>query len=159
VRDNNDAMFATRAALFELNKLVDEGMSVEAFEASRDFLHKFVAQLTASSNRRLGYALDSDWFGTPAFVDYVRGELAGLTVERVNAALRRHIKPQNAQFVFVAKDAEGLAAALASDAASPISYNTEKPADLLAEDAVIAVMPLGLPAARIEVVDGQTVFE
>jgi zinc protease len=159
LRDNNDALFATRAALFELDKLVTDGMGVAEFEASRDFLHKFVAQLTASSNRRLGHALDADWFGTPAFVDYVRGELAGLTVERVNVAVRRHIRPQHAQFVFVSKDAEGLAAALAGDAASPISYNTEKPAELLAEDEVIANMPLGLPASRIEVVDGQTVFE
>jgi zinc protease len=159
LRDNNDALFATRAALFELNKLVTEGIGVEEFEASRDFLHKFVAQLTASSSRRLGYALDSDWFGTPAFVDYVRGELASLTRERVNAAVRTHFKLDAAQFVFVAKDAQGLADALAADTPSPITYNTEKPADLLAEDAVIAELPFGLPASRIEVIDGQTVFE
>jgi zinc protease len=159
LRDNNDALFATRAALFELDRLISEGISAEDFAATRSFLDKFVAQLTASSARRLGYALDSDWFGTPAFVDYVRGELGKLTVDRVNEVLRRHLKPQHAQFVFVAKDAAGLAAALAADTPSPIGYNTDKPAELLAEDATIATLPFGLAADRIEVVDGQTVFE
>jgi zinc protease len=159
LRDNNDAMFATRAALFEIDRLIRDGMDQEKLDASRNFLHKFVAQLTASSNRRLGHALDADWFGTPEFVDYVRGELAGLTVDRVNAAVRKHLQPQHAQFVFVSKDAEGLAKAIASDAPSPITYNTDKPAELLAEDEVIAGMPFGLPAERIEVIDVQTVFE
>jgi zinc protease len=159
LRDNNDALFATRTALFEIDRLVEQGMSQQQLDASRNFLHKFVAQLTASSNQRLGHALDADWFGTPAFVDYVRSELAGLTVERVNAAIRKHLQPQHAQFVFVAKDADGLKQAIASDTASPITYNTDKPAELLEEDARIAVWPLGLPAERIEVIEVQTVFE
>ncbi len=159
LRDNNDAMFATRAALFEIDRLIRDGISQEQLDATRNFLHKFVAQLTAASGRRLGYALDSDWYGTPAFVDYVRNALAGLTVERVNAAIRTHMSPDHAQFVFISKDADGLASALAADTPSPISYNSDKPAELLAEDEQIARWPLGLPADRIETIDVQTVFE
>jgi len=159
LRDNNDAMFATRVALHELDKLAKNGLGANEFEASRAFLHKFVAILTASSTRRLGYALDSQWFGTPEFLQYVRGGLDALTLAEVNAAIRKHLKPAAAQFVFVAKDAAGLAAALAADKPSPVSYNTEKPKTLTDEDAIIAKAPLGLPAARIEVIDAERVFE
>lgn len=158
LRDNNDAMFATRAALHEIEVLVRDGLSAEEFEASRDFLNKFVAILTASAPRRLGYAMDQQWFGQPDFIDYVRAELADLTLAEVNAAIRRHFKPEAAQFVFVAKDAAGLAAAIAADTPSPITYNTPKP-DLADEDAQIARRPLGLPAARIQVIAADTVFE
>jgi zinc protease len=159
LRDNNDAMFATRAALQELDRLVEHGMSADEFEASRAFLRKYVAVLTASSTRRLGYALDSKRFGTPEFVEYVRQGLDTMTLEQVNAAIRRHMHPDQAQFVFVAKDAAGLAAALAADTPSPVKYNTEKPKALTDEDAVIAVAPLGLAKERIEVIDAERVFE
>ena len=159
LRNNNDALFATRAALHELDKLQKEGMSADQFEASRAFLRKFVAILTASSARRLGYALDSQWFGTPQFVDYVRQGLDTLTLEQVNTAIRRHLKPEAAQFVFVARDADGLAAALAADTPSPIAYNTAKPKALTDEDAVIAGLPLGLGAERVQVIDAGMMFE
>ena len=159
LRDNNDALFATRAALHELDKLTREGMSADEFEASRSFLRKFVAILTASSSRRLGYGLDSQWFGTPEFIDYVRQGLDAMTLEQVNAAIRKHMHPDRAQFVFVAKDAEGLKQALASDAPSPVAYNTPKPKELTDEDAIISRAPLGLPAERIEVIDAERVFE
>jgi zinc protease len=61
--------------------------------------------------------------------------------------------------VFVAKDARGLADALASDLASPITYNTEKPAELTEEDKLIAVRPFMLPRERIEVIKAETMFE
>lgn len=159
LRNNNDALFATRAALFELDKLAEHGLSADEFEASRAFLRKFVAILTASSSRRLGYALDSQWFGTPEFVQYVRNGLETLSLEQVNAAIRKYLTPNAAQFVFVAKDADGLAAALASDAASPVTYNTDKPKALTDEDAIIAKAPLGLARERITVIEAERVFE
>lgn len=159
LRDNNDAMFATRAALFELDRLIDEGLSEEAFEATRTYLRKSAAILTASSSRRLGYALDSQWFGTDDFIDFVRSELDGLDLAAVNAAIRRHLKPEHAQFVFIARDGEALEQALVADTPSPIEYNTDKPADLLAEDALIAELPLRLDAGRVRRVAADTVFE
>lgn len=159
LRDNNDALFATRAALWELDRLVERGLSEEQFEASRGFLRKFVAILTSTSATRLGYATDSEWYGTPDFIDYVRQGLDRLTLEQVNEAIRRHIHTDAAQFVFVTRDGDGLAQALADDAPSPIEYNTDKADDLLAEDEEIASMPFGLGVGRIEVVDAERVFE
>src|SRR5690606_1955360 len=110
-------------------RLVEEGLTEQEFESSRAFLRKYVAILTAAQDQRLGYALDSEWFGIPSFVDYVRKGLDALTVDEVNRVIRSYLDTGAAQFVFIGKDAEGLAAALAADTPSPIEYNSEKPAE------------------------------
>lgn len=51
--------FVLRAALYEYDKLVREGMSKEAFEATREFLIKYNNILTQTQDAQLGYALDS----------------------------------------------------------------------------------------------------
>jgi zinc protease len=159
LRDNNDAHFATRAALFELERMVEQGLSQSEFEATRDFLSKFVAQMVDSPGRRLGYALDSAWYGIESFPEYVRNGLAQLTRDEVNAAIKRHLRSAHIQFVFISKDSDDLAARLADNQPSPMSYNSDKPAELLAEDAVIAVKDLGLDAARIGRVVAEEMFE
>jgi hypothetical protein len=40
-----------------------------------------------------------------------------------------------------------------------VKYNTDKPAELLAEDKRIQAMPLGLSKDRVRIVDDKTVFE
>ena len=89
----------------------------------------------------------------------MREGLAQLTLEQVNAAIRRHVRLEGLQFVYIAKDADDLAARLASGAPSPIKYNSYKPAELLAEDAVIERLPLGLDAARVKIVKDTELFE
>ncbi|MFA7541171.1 MAG: insulinase family protein, partial [Lysobacterales bacterium] len=159
LRDNNDALFATRAALFELQRLRDDGIPEDRFEATRDFLMKATAINTASGRARLGYAMDSQWFDIPPFLDYVRTSLAALSHEQVNQVIARYLDPSSAQFVFVTRQAAELADALAADTPSPIQYNTDKPAQLLAEDALIAELPLELGSGQIRIVDVETVFE
>ena len=51
-----NGMFALRIALYELDKLVKQGMSQEDFESTRTFLSKFVNLLTQTQSDQLGYA-------------------------------------------------------------------------------------------------------
>ena len=159
LRSNDDALFATRAALYELDQLVKNGLGAEGFEATRNFLKKQVALLTASQSRQLGYALDSRYYETPDFVEYVRTGLDALTLAQVDAAIRKHFRLDAMQFVFIAKDAEDLAKKLRAGTASPITYNTPKPEALLAEDRLLAKYPLGLKSDAVKVVKADTLFE
>jgi zinc protease len=134
-------------------------MDAGDFERSRDFLRKFVANLTSTQALQLGYAIDSQYFGIDAFQAYVQRELDALTPEKVNAALKKHVDPKGVRFVFVTADADDLARRLAGNQPSPIKYNTDKPAELLAEDQRIQALPLGLAKERIRIVDAGTVFE
>lgn len=151
--------FALRVAKHELDKLVEEGMSEEAFEATRNFLRKFVSILTQGQGRRLGYALDSRYYGTPEFTAFIREGLEALTLEEVNRVIREHLQGEDLAVVVVTPEAEALAEALATEAPSPMSYNAPKPEELLAEDEIIQAYPLGIRREAIRIVPVGEVFE
>ncbi|MGH8168194.1 MAG: M16 family metallopeptidase, partial [Woeseiaceae bacterium] len=131
VRNNNDAHFATRTAVFELQKLIDEGMTESDFEATRSFLSKFVSLLTDGQSRQLGYEIDSQYYETGRFSEYVRDGLAELTLEDVNRVIRENLAVGGMQYVFVTKDAADLRRRLVDDAPSPITYDSTKADELL----------------------------
>ena len=159
LRSNNDAHFATRTALFELDKLIKNGISKEDFEATRNFLINFVPQMVASQDRQLGYALDSEFYNTESFVDYVRGKLEKLTLDDVNRVIRDNLQTENIHYVFITGDGKDMQKRLASEQTSPMAYNAEKPAELVAEDKVIADYKLAIPAKNIKVLDVEKVFQ
>ena len=159
LRSNNDAHFATRTALFELDKLIKNGMTEADFEATRNFLINFVPQMVASQNRQLGYALDSEFYNTDSFVNYVTNKLKTLTVDDINRVIKDNLQTENIHYVFVTGDGEDMQKRLATMQTSPMVYNTDKPAELVAEDKVIANYKLAIPAKNIEVVKVDKVFQ
>ncbi|HEX3582243.1 MAG TPA: insulinase family protein, partial [Thermoanaerobaculia bacterium] len=74
-----NAQMSMRLALYELNKLIENGLSQEDFEATRNYLTKNVYLMTASQDEDLGYALDSWWYGIPEYTGYMRAQYAKLT--------------------------------------------------------------------------------
>jgi zinc protease len=53
---NAQASFALRAALRELQLLVDEGLTAEEFELTRTFLKKYSLHFAEATEKKLGYA-------------------------------------------------------------------------------------------------------
>jgi zinc protease len=88
----------------------------------------------------------------------MRDRLAKLTHDDVTQAIRKHLSPRNLSVVIITKDAKGLKDKLVSDAFSPISYDAEKPADLLAEDKVIGARKLAISAEKVKVTPVEEVF-
>lgn len=148
-----NALFTLRATLFELERLVHQGLTAEQFEATRSFLMKNSPLQVAASDRRLGYALDSQFYEVEPYLERLRRELPELTLEQVNEALRRHLQADRLEIVWVAKEAQKLRAELTRGAPSPITYNSPKPDEVLAEDRVIANFPLRLDEVRIVPLD------
>jgi len=153
-----NAVMAVRIALDDVRRLVDEGLSEEEFQATRVYLAKNVALMTARQEQQVGYALDSRWYGIPEFTAYVRDGLARLTREEVNAAVKRHLSARDLAFVFVTKDAKGLSDALLSGAPSTVTYDAQKPAALLEEDRRIGATPLGIRPEAVHVTKVTEVF-
>ena len=153
-----NAHMTTRIAVHELTKLVEKGLTAEQFEATRDYLMNNVYVMTARQDHQLGYALDSQWYGIGEFTEHMRKALAGLTVDQVNAVIRKHLNPRDMSVVIVTKDAAALQQALVSDAFSPIKYDSEKPADLLAEDTRIGGLKLGINANKVKITPIAEVF-
>ena len=156
LRSNNDAHFATRTAVFELDKLIREGMSESDFEATRAFLSKFVSLLTDGQSRQLGYAIDSQYYGVDDFAGYVRDGLAKLTLDDVNRVLRENLDMTNMQYVFVTRNGDDLRERLLSDQRSPMTYDAELPEAVLEEDKLIDNITIGFDS--VEVISADDVF-
>jgi len=159
LRSNNDAHFATRAALFELDKLIANGMSEKDFAATRNFLTNYVPQMVASQDKQLGYALDSKFYGTDDFVNYVRQQLASLTIADVNRVIKENLQTDDIHYVFVTGDAKDMKQRLLSESQSVLKYNSDKPASLLADDKIIQDYKLQIPANNLEIMPIDTVFK
>ena len=159
LRDNNNAHFATRTAIFELRKLIEEGISESDFETTRAFLSKYVSLLMDGQSRQLGYSLDSQYYGTENFADYVRDSLSKLTLADVNRVIRANLQTDNMQFIYVAKDAADLQRRLVSDQVSPMTYDADKSQELLDEDSAISRSALGFTKDKVTIVKAGQVFQ
>jgi zinc protease len=150
---NEARHFALRAALREFQHLVDHGMTAEEFTLTRNFLKKYVLHYAPTTMARLGYALDDRFYQIQgSHLESFRKMLDEVTLEEVNAAIRRHWQYGNMQIVIVTKDAKALKEALVSDAPSPITYPTPKPESVLSEDRQISKFPLKVRAEDIKIV-------
>lgn len=158
---NVQAQFALRAAIHELRDLIDGGMTAEEFELTRAFLDKYVLHFAETTAERLGYAVDDLYYGisAPGHLAHFREILGELTLEEVNAALKRHVRSNNLKIAIVTGDAENLRAALSTNAPSPIEYESPKPQALLDEDTAIARLALDIGADQITIVPVERVFE
>ena len=85
------AKFALRLALFELDKLIKDGLPQEEFERTREFLGKYVNVLTRTKRAELGYAIDSSVLRHPSVQRLPEDALAKLTLEDVNRAIKQYI--------------------------------------------------------------------
>ncbi|MDT7816806.1 MAG: zinc protease [Acidobacteriaceae bacterium] len=151
--------FVLRAALYEYDKLVRDGMSKEAFEATREFLTKYNNILTQTQDAQLGYALDSRYYNIPDYVTYMRGQLAKLTLDDVNNAIRKYLKSDSMRIAIITKDAEGLRDAIVNNKPSPITYNSPKPKEITDEDKVIENYKLNVKPEAVVIVPVEKVFE
>jgi zinc protease len=153
-----NAHMALRIATNELEKLINNGLSEDEFQATRQYLMKNVYVMTATQDQQIGYALDSKWYGIPEYTTYMRSALQKLTRDDVNRAIKKHLSAKDVYAVIITKDAAALRDALVADAFSPIKYDADKPADLLAEDKVIGARKLGIAAEKVKVTPVEEVF-
>jgi zinc protease len=153
-----NAQMALRIALHELDRLVEQGLTAEALDSTREYLMKNVYLLTATQDQQLGYALDSDWYRTPPFVELMRERLGPPTLADVNGAIRRHLSAKDLAVVIVTRDAEGLRDRLLADEPSRIRYDAAKPEALLAEDEVIGARKLALRPEAVRITPVEDVF-
>ncbi|HEX2164034.1 MAG TPA: pitrilysin family protein [Thermoanaerobaculia bacterium] len=151
------AHFALRNALYEVERLEANGMTETDFELTRDFLVNYSKLWAQSLSDRLGFHMDSRFYGMPYYIDEIERRLGELTVEEVNAAAKKYLGTDAYQAVLVTDDAAAVAAYLEAGEPSPITYNAEVPAEVTEGDKAIQKLPVN-PTA-IEIVPVGEVFE
>lgn len=158
---NDNAVFAIRAALREIQRLVDQGMTEEEFQLTRSFLKKYHLHFAETTADRLAWRIDDAFYGIPApgHLAQFSAKLDGLTREKVNAAIRKHWNLAQLHFAIVTGDAEKLKAQLTGGAATPPTYQAPKSAEITDEDAKIQVFPLNIAPNAVRIVPVETIFE
>ncbi|MCY4598587.1 MAG: pitrilysin family protein [Acidobacteria bacterium] len=155
---HHNAHFALRQALRELQRLVEQGLSQEDFEATRDFLINYSQLYVQTTDRRLGYLLDARFYESGFLVDEIGTRLPQLTVDDVNAAVRRHLRFDDLAVAVVTSDAEAFTERLLANQPSPPTYNTAVGEDILAEDAGIIEYPIPFNPDRVQIVPVREMF-
>jgi len=156
---NENAVFALRAALRELDHLARQGMTADQFELTKSFLSKYLLHAAPSTHDRLLWALDDRFYGLSAsHLDTLRAEIKQLTVEQVNAAIKRNLQSENLLIAIATGQAEKLRDQLTSGAPTKPTYNSPKPKPILTEDEEIAAYPLNINATSIRIVPVDEMF-
>jgi zinc protease len=151
--------FALRLALWELEKLVRDGMSEQEFEEARTFLKNYSKLWAQDQSRRLGYAMDARFYGTDDYLATLAAKLDALTRDQVNAAVRKHLRFDRLRVAVVTKGADEFLNDLITNKPSPMTYEAEGiPADVVAEDAAVAVYKLNVNRAASKIVDVEEMF-
>ncbi len=158
---HENRLFALRAALHELKKVVDNGLTQEDFETTKKFLLNYCLFYAPTTSAKLGYQIDNHFYGFNDggnYIEFLRKKLNELTLEQVNKAIKKHIQYNNIKFCLVTKDAEKLKEELINNAPSPITYSTPKPNEVLEEDKLIATFLLKVKPENIRIVNIENMF-
>lgn len=152
--------FALKLAIAELERFVAEGLTPEAFDQTRTYLLGRLPLLARDPGRRLAYALDAAATGTPDLLDTLPPAFERLTVEQVNAALKRHVRPADLRIVAVSGDAEALVSHVVEGKPTPIVYaeGIEPSEAQAARDEEVAASAVGVTAERARTVPAEGIF-
>lgn len=153
--------FGIRNAMSELKNLVDKGLTKEDFEATRKFLVNYSKLWAATLNRRLGYLMDSEFYGTEYFIDRIEKELESMTVEDVNAAIKKYLQYNSIKMAVVVDEGKGaeFLDALISNNKSTIKYNSPVSQAILNQDKIIEVFPLKINKMKSRIISAKDLFE
>ena len=152
-----DAQFALRAGLYQVQRLRDQGMTQDEFNATRDFLISYSKLWAQSLGDRLGFHMDSRYYGMPYYIDEIEARLKKLTAADVNAAIKKYLSTETYDAVLVTANAQQLKETLQKDEPSPKTYNSTVAPEVTEADKTIQA--LKVQPTRIDVVPVAEVFQ
>jgi zinc protease len=152
-----DAQFALRAALYEVQRLHDQGMTPAEFEAIRDLLINYSKLWAQTLSDRLGFLMDSKFYGMPYYIDEIEARLKTMTVDQVNAAVKKYLDPASFDAIIVTAKASDLKATLQKDAPSPKTYTSQVPPAVQEADKTIVALPV--KPTKIEIIPIDQMFQ
>jgi zinc protease len=154
-----NALFALRAALYETDKLIREGIPEAGFQATRTFLMNYADLWIQDISRRLGYAMDAQIVGKD-LIKELHERLPRMKKAEVDRVIRKYLAIDKLSIAIVTDKAAEVRQKLIDAAATPITYDTAgTPPEILEEDKVIQKFPLPVTAERVKVVPVDQMFE
>ena len=161
--DVGHAPFALRMAIREIDMLAEKGISGEEFELTRQFLRSYIKLFVQTTEKELGFPMDSHFYGRDNYIAELDELLANLTVEDVNEAARKYLQVENMYVCIVTDDSEtaALSENLLKNKPSPMSYSNlvreGLSEDVLKEDEEVAVYELNVKS--VDIINSQDTFK
>lgn len=154
------AHFATRLAMYELNKVIEDGLTQEDFEFVRNRWFNVLPVAVDTPAHVLSLAIDGHEYGFgDDYLSYMQGQLSSLTLDEVNAAARKWLQDESVTYIFVTPDAADLRARLVDGTTSNVTYTTEVvPENVTAIDDIVKDYPLGLDTSSVEIMTAEQLF-
>lgn len=151
--------FALRAAMRELQKLVDNGLTKEQFELTRKFLKNYCLNFAPTTMEQLGYKMDDIFYGIHgSHLANFRSMMDQLTPDDVNAAIKKYLQYKNMKIAIVTSNAADFKNNLVSDTPSPMKYSTPKADEVIQEDGEIGRYPLKINPGNVTIVPVDEMF-
>jgi zinc protease len=157
---NSNRHFVLRQAIIELKKLVEKGISEERFEITRTYLLNYTKLYAQTLGERLGWQMDSHYYGYQDFLAEVQKRLPTIKREDVNRAIKKYLNFKNVYIAMITDDAKSFKEALVANAPSPIKYaNPNMPKEVLEEDKTIQVFLLAVKAEKVRIAPAVDFFQ
>jgi zinc protease len=157
---NANRHFVIRQALRELKRLVDEGISEERFQLVRTYLLNYTKLYAQTLDERLGWRMDSRFYGYDDFLTEAAKILPTLTRSDVNAAIKKYLQANHVEIAVITPNAAALKEDLVTGRPSPIRYaNSNMPAEVLEEDKVIQAYPLDVDPENVRIAAATEFFK
>ena len=157
---NSNRHFVIRQALLELRKLVEDGISEERFQLARTYLLNYTKLYAQTLGERLGWQIDSHYYGYQDFLAEVQARLPKLTRDDVNRAIKKYLNFNNVYIAVITQDGEAMKKALVENTSSPVSYaNPDMPREVLDEDKIIQDYKLDIKPENVRVIPAQEFFQ
>ncbi len=157
---NSNRHFVIRQALRELRKLVEEGIPEARFELVKSYLLNYTKLYAQTLGERLGWQIDSHYYGYDDFLAEAQKRLAAVTRDDVNAAIKKYLNWQNVRIAVITQDAQALKDDLVSNTPSKIKYaNPNMPKSVLDEDLLIQVYALDVKPENVRIAPATSFFK
>ncbi len=157
---NANRHFSLRMAIREIENLIKNGIPEKDFQETKQFLLNYSKLWVQTQSRRLGYLMDSEFYGTGYFIDEIAKRLPSLTKKEVDDAIKKYLNYQNIKVVMVTEGANEFASDLISNKVSPITYQHSNISQhILDEDRYIQKYPLKINEKKLKIVKAEEVFE
>ncbi len=154
-----NSLFALRAALYETDKLIREGIPEAGFQATKTFLMNYADLWIQDISRRLGYAMDSAIIGKD-LIKELHERLPRMKKAEVDRVIKKYLGIDKLSIAIVTDKGADVRRKLIDGVATPITYDTAgTPAEILAEDKIIEKFPLPVQADKVKVVPVDELFE
>lgn len=157
---NSNRHFVIRQALLELKKLVEEGVPRERFEEVQTYLGNYTKLYAQTLGERLGWQMDSHYYGYKDFLAEAQKRFPILTQEDVIRAIKKYLNFNNIYIAIITQDAEALKKALVENTPSPITYaNPNMPKEILEEDLIYQTFPLDIKPENVKIAPASYFFQ